>query len=323
LARRAPLDTSNAPELVGLRTAANLLGRHGYARLVVIASVGVCAGWVSPAPQAPPDIAGLMTSVGDRVAEYCRRAQSVVCVERSTVQPIQSNWAADGFSRTVESELRVEFEAADGATRSHAKVIRDIHRINGRAPRERDKTDRTACTDPNPLSPEPLAFLLPANRDEYRFTSLRGAREQDRAALMIDFVSTNRTSRPELVEDERGHDDCFDWSGPIATRGRLWVDAKTHEVLRVERRIDGPVDVRVPWRLQRRYNFAPWVVLDRDDQTIRFKAVAFRDPDEVMLLPESIESLTVMRGGLQSVRRTETFSSYRRFLTAGRVVKDR
>ena len=135
-------------------------------------------------------------------------------------------------------------------------------------------------------------------------------------------MSTNRASRPELVEDERGHDDCFDWSGPLATRGRVWVDAKTHDVLRVDRRIDGPVDVRVPWPLQRRYNFAPWVVIERDDQTMRYKAVAFRDPDEVMLLPESIESLTVLRGGLQSTRRTETFSGYRRFLTAGRVVKD-
>ena len=93
-------------------------------------------------------------------------------------------------------------------------------------------------------------------------------------------------------------------------------------MLRVDRRIDGPVDVRVPWLLQRRYNFAPWVVLDRDDLTMRFKAVAFRDPDEVMLLPESIESMTVLRGGLQSTRRTETFSGYRRFLTTGRVVKD-
>ena len=262
-----------------------------------------------------------MRRVGERVAEYHRRAQSVMCVEQSTVQPIQSNMSPDGFSRTVESELRVELEA-DGDARPTANVIRQIRRINGRAPRERDKKDRTGCTDPNPLSPEPLAFLLPAHRDEYRFTSPRNGREHDRAALIVDFMSMIRTSRPELIEDERGHDDCFDWSGPVATRGRLWVDANTYDVLRVDRRIDGPVDVRVPWRLQRRYHLPLWVVIDRDDQTMRYKAVAFRDPDEVMLLPESIESLTVVRGGLQSTRRTETFSSYRRFLTEGRVVRD-
>jgi hypothetical protein len=295
--------------------------RHGRARLLVIASVAVCAGWVAAAPQAPPDMKALMTRVGERVAEYHRRAHTVICIEQSTVQPIQSNWAPDGFPRTVESDLRVESEAGGGDA-PRATVIRDIRRINGRAPRDRDKTDRTGCTDPNPLSPEPLAFLLPDHRDEYQFTSLRSGRESDRAALIVDFLSTNRTSRPELIEDERGHDDCFDWSGPVATRGRLWVDATTYDVLRVERRLNGPVDVRVPWPLQRRHNLPPWVVIDRDDQTMRYKAVAFHDPDEVMLLPASIESLTVLRGVLQSTRRTATFSRYRRFLAEGRVVKD-
>ena len=304
-----------------MRAVASALGRHGRARLAVIASVAVCAGWVAPAPQAPPDIEALMRLVGERVAEYHRRAQSVMCVEQSTVQPIQSNLAPDGFSRTVESDLRVEFEA-DGDTLPAARVIREIRRINGRAPRERDMKDRAGCTDPNPLSPEPLAFLLPAHRDEYRFISLRNGGEKGRAALIIDFLSTRRTSRPELVEDERGHDDCFDWSGPLATRGRVWVDANTYDVLRVDRRMDGPVDVRVPSQLQRRHNLPPWVVIERDDQTMRYKPVAFGDPDEVLLLPESVESLTVVRGGLQSTRRTETFRSYRRFLTEGRVVKD-
>ena len=100
------------------------------------------------------------------------------------------------------------------------------------------------------------------------------------------------------------------------------MDASTHDVLRVDRRIDGPVDVRVPWRLQRRYHLEPWLVLERDDQTMRYQAVVFRDPHEVVLLPESIESLTVLRGGLQSTRRTESYSGYRRFLTATRVIKD-
>jgi hypothetical protein len=281
----------------------------------------VCAGWVAAAPQAPPDIEALMRLVGERVAEYHQRAQSVMCVEQSTVQPIQSNLAPEGFSRTVESDLRVEFEA-DGDTLPAARVIREIRRINGRAPRERDKKDRAGCTDPNPLSPEPLAFLLSAHRDEYRFMSLRNGREKGRATLIIDFLSTSRTGRPELVEDERGHDDCFDWSPSVATRGRVWVDANTHDVLRVDRRIDGPIDVRVPWRLQRQHHLPPWVVIERDDQTMRYKPVAFGDPDEVLLLPESVESLTVVRGGLQSTRRTETFRSYRRFLTEGRVVKD-
>ena len=150
---------------------------------------------------------------------------------------------------------------------------------------------------------------------------MREADDHGRAALVIDFVSASRTSRPELIEDRLGHDDCFDWSGPIAMKGRLWVDAATYEVVRLERYLQGPVDIRVPPALQRKYRFAPWLTLDRDDQTIRYKPVAFRDPDEVMLLPESIDSLTMLREGLQSIRRSERFSDYRRFLTAGRIVR--
>jgi len=59
----------------------------------------------------------------------------------------------------------------------------------------------------------------------------------------------------------------------------------------------------------------------RDDVTIRYKTVVFGDPDEVLLLPESIESLTVVRGGLESTRRNQTFSDYKRFVTGGRVLQ--
>jgi hypothetical protein len=101
----------------------------------------------------------------------------------------------------------------------------------------------------------------------------------------------------------------------------VWVDDTTHDVLRVDRHALGPVDVRVPWALQRSYGFGMSVVIDRDDMTMRYQPVTFSDPDEVILLPESIVSVTMLRGGLQSIRRSETYHDYRRFLTAGRVVR--
>jgi hypothetical protein len=306
-----------------VETGVNILRPHGHPCLVVIAPVAVCAclGSILAAPQVP-DLDALMSRIGDRVAGYYRQAQRVICIENSTVQPIGSNWTPEGFARTVESELRVESEPADGSVRPGANVIRNVRRINGRAPREPDKKARSGCTDPNPLSPEPLAFLLPAHRADYRFTSVRDGKEKGRAALVIDFMSANRESRLELIEDERGHDDCFDWSGPLATSGRIWVDPNTYDVLRADRRLDGPVDIRVPSRLQRRYSFGLWVVLERDDLTMRYKSVTFGDPDEVIRLPESMESMTILRGGLQSIRRTDTLNGCRRFLGTGRVVKE-
>lgn len=270
-----------------------------------------------------PDVQAVLARVGERVAAYYTRAQQLICLERSTVVPIDSSWTVQGVSRTVESELRVEFEALDGSGVPEVQITRQVLRVNGRRPRERDKKDRSGCMDPTPVSPEPLAFLLPAHREEFRFTSVHDGRERDRAALVIDFSSVQRSGHPELVEDEYGHDDCFDWKGAIAIGGRVWVDAESYDVLRLDRHVLGPTDVRVPWALQRKYHFDSSMTLDRDDLTLRYKQISFEDPRETVLLPESTDSMTIFRGGLQSIRRAEKFSDYRRFLTDSRIIKGR
>ena len=260
----------------------------------------------------------LLARVSERVAAFYKRAQSVICIETSTVQPIDFRYSAEGFARTVESELRVE---ADDDADGEVTVVREVRKVNGRAPREKDRNDRAGCTDPTPLSTEPLAFLLPAHRSEYQFKSAGLGRDRNRPAFRIDFASVNRKSNPELIEDKAGHDDCFDWSGHIASNGRIWVDANTYDVLRVERTLGGPVDVRVPLPIQRRYNLDRFVVIQREDTTVRYRTVAFTDPDDVLLLPESVESFIVVRGGLQSTRRSQTYSGYRRFVGDARVVE--
>jgi hypothetical protein len=277
------------------------------------------AAMTAAGAQAQPNADELLMRVGERVAEFYRRATNVVCIETSTVQQVDINNSPEGFARTVESELRLE--AGSGQAAGEAAIVRKILKVNGRTPREKDKKDRAGCTDPNPLSSEPLAFLLPARRSEYRFRIAGSAKDRNRTALMIDFSSVDRRSNPVLIEDPGGHDDCFDWSGHVASRGRIWVDAGTYDVLRVERGLGGPVDVKVPAPIQRRHRLDNWVVIVREDVTIRYTPVAFSDPDEVLLLPESIHSIIVMRGGLASSRRNQTFSDYKRFVTGGRVLR--
>jgi hypothetical protein len=269
--------------------------------------------------QAQLDADEVLVRVGERVAEFYKRAMNVICIETSTVQRVDFNNSLDGFARTVESELH--FEADNDQAPGTAAIVRKVRKVNGRIPREKDKKDRAGCTDPNPLSSEPLAFLLPAHRSEYQFKTAGIAKDRSRIALMIDFASVDRRSNAELIEDPSGHDDCFDWLGHIASRGRIWVDAGNYDVVRVERGLRGPVDVKVPALIQRRQFLGSWVVIVRDDVTIRYKTVAFSDPEEVLLLPESIDSFTVVRGGLESTRRNQTFSEYKRFVTGGRVVQ--
>src|SRR4051812_32704719 len=268
--------------------------------------------------RAQPEAEGLMGRVGERVAEFYNRGKNVICIETSTVQPVNSNNSPEGFARTVESELHIEAEGDQGS--GEPSVVRKILKVNGRAPREKDSKDRAGCTDPNPLSSEPLAFLLPAHRAEYQFRSAGVERDRTHTALLIDFASVDRRSNPRLIEDPGGHDDCFDWTGHTALRGRIWVNAGTYDVTRIERGLPGPVEITVPALLQRRYHLENWVSLVRDDTSIRYRTVAFSDPDEVLLLPESIESFIVVRGGLQSTRQHQSFSGYKRFVAQGRIL---
>jgi len=283
----------------------------------------VLAAAATVTAQAAPDVETLLARVSGRLADYYKRAQSVVCIEKSTVQPIGSSFNPTGFARVTESELRVEpdleTEGDGGAT--NARVIRQIVRINGRPPREKDKNDRAGCTDPNPLTTEPLAFLLPGNRKGYTFTAGGFGKGKDARLLILDFKTDTSDSEGKLVESERGIEGCFSVTVPVRQRGRIWVDAETYQVVRLETHLVGIGDLRASWAMQRKHNLPSYITIERLDTAIRYRPISFTDPDEAMLLPESIETTTVWRNGLESTRQRQEYTDYRRFLTAGRIVK--
>ena len=55
-------------------------------------------------------------------------------------------------------------------------------------------------------------------------------------------------------------------------RGRLWIDAETYDVLRLDQGLFGQVDMPLPRR-------ALWT-MERWDTSIRFKPVTFSNPDD-------------------------------------------
>src|SRR5262249_31648008 len=139
--------------------------------------------------------------------------------------------------------------------------------------------------------------------------------------MMIDFRE-RATGKPEVKEHERGREDCLSFNMPGGMRGRVYIDATTHDVVRIEERLISMIDFRVPSALQRRHpGFPDVAVLARCDRFIKYKPMKFDDPPETMLLPESIDELTIWRGG-GSHRTSQKFSDYKRFLTGGRVIRN-
>jgi len=279
--------------------------------LTLGAALGLLAAAAAAQSLAPVD--EVVARVGARVGEYFRRAESIVCLERVMVQQIRGDLTPIGFARVLEYELRVAWEKpADGDT-PEATVLRQLKRINGREPRPGAEPQ---CLDPRAISPEPLALLLPSNRDDYVFSLTGTGRDRNRAALILAYKS-----RAEGKPTVTTKDDCTNVDLPGWTKGRVWLDPMTHDVLRFEESLTKRFDYRVPAR-EIRFGMPDSWTLDRADTSIRYRPVDFTDPEETVLLPESIESLVVFRGpGVVGHRTVQTFSGYKRFVTAGRLVK--
>jgi hypothetical protein len=279
-------------------------------------------GAVCVAAQSRESLDDVLARVGERIGQYFARAQSIVFTESMTIQPLQSNLSPGGFARVIESEIRLEPQPADGDGNgsSEIKVVRQVRKINGHAPRAADA--RNSCLDPNPVSPEPLAFLLPSERSGYAFTWVGRGKGKDQDKIIIDFRELG-SGPPEVKEREpqKGADcEGFQIELPGRTTGRVWIDASTYEVSRVDQSIGTMIDLQLP-KSKRRPSFVDdHAVLERTTTSTRYKTTLFHDPEEVVLLPESIETLMVVRG-LQSYRMKQVFSEYRRFVTAGRLVK--
>jgi hypothetical protein len=281
------------------------------ATLSAVAVAGATHGQQKPG-QAELD--ALLLRVADRVEQYFARAQSIVCQETVRLQPLGRDLTlTSGHVRQLVYELRVAWEASEDGVVPEPKVQRQLLTVDGRPPKE---NDANACMDPKAVSPEPLAMLLRNKQPDYEF-NIRGATKTDgRASIAIDYKS-----RVRGVDSVTWKGDCVSVELPGRTRGRIWIDAASADVLRYDESLTGMYEFDVP-RNKQIFNGPSSMIIERADSSVRYKPVAFHDPEEVVLLPESIQSMQVVRNsGEPQVRISQTFSNYRRFLTGGRLVK--
>jgi hypothetical protein len=261
------------------------------------------------------DLPQTLERVGNRVEQFYQRAQSLVSDETVWIQSLRGDMTPVDLPRRLLFELRVAWEpdSTEPGSLPEASVLRQVLSINGRPPRAGDEP---GCMDPKPVSPEPLEMLLAVNREKFAFSAGGATRTAGRAARTIDYRSID-TAPPEITWREN----CVSISLPGQSRGRIWIDAATHDVLRLDEHLVGQFEFDVP-REQQRRGAASRMLIERVDTSIHFRQVSFREPDETLMLPEAIETFQIVRGGgIQRTRITQRFTNYRRFLTGGRVVQ--
>ena len=260
------------------------------------------------------NLADTLRNVGRTVQRWYSRAQTVVSTETVWIQPLRADMTPDAFPRRLAFELRVAWDPENVGPLGvpEVNVLREVLRVNGKAARQ----DRDpGCMDPKPVSPEPLAMLLPTRLAESEFSLAGTTRVNGREALMIDYRGV--ATRPPDVAWTK---DCVTVSLPGQSRGRIWVDVSTYEVLRIDDRLTTRFEFDVPREHVRR-GAASSMVIERAESSIRYARVEFEEPRESMMLPVSIDSLTVIRGSsMQRTRISQRLSNHRRYLTSGRLL---
>jgi hypothetical protein len=254
----------------------------------------------------PPFVA----RVGAYVEGYYDRTQRILVEETVVMQPLRSDLSPDGFGRQVVYETRLEWNpAAD----EPASVRREVVRTRGPALGPPGQPD---CYDDRGISPEPLAFLLPARQPTMRFQMAGAGRVGERAALLLDYRPIKEEPAKVTWNEQCGE---VDLSG--RTRGRVWADPNTGAVLKLSEWLIGPEDFRGPTTGRTRNTGPLWFTAERADTTIEYREVRFTGPDETLLLPWRVDSVSVIvRSGLPRLRVTQTYTNYRRFLTESKIV---
>jgi hypothetical protein len=263
----------------------------------------------------PRDASSALARISKYVADYYSRAQSLIGTETIRVQPISQQFGTDGFARAFVNELRIEWEPREDGAPATATMLRKLIKANGRVPKP-DDTPR--CMDPQSEVVEPLSMFLPEFLKEYEFVWKGLTQEKEGRLMMLDFREV--PAGPPVSEwKEVKNEDCVSVSLPGAHRGRIWAYPDTGAVSRIDMHLSGPVDVRVPREKER--EVGTFFTVDRSDYSIRYRPVTFRDPDETLLLPATIDVVRTFRSALTSSRVSHVYSDYRRFLTGGRIVQ--
>jgi len=276
-------------------------------------AVAVCLGgsWVAAQDAIPGTATSRIDGVSAYVEQYYGRAQSVMAEETVMLEHLRSDLSSDGPARRLVYEMRMEWNPS---AEPKASVLRQLVRVGSRSPKPGSEPE---CLDPQGVSPEPLAFLLPDRRDRFRFREVGRGRAADQEAVTIDYRAMG--DEPSTVTGDKK---CITIDMPTRTRGRLWVHSESNAVLRVDEYLVGATDVRIPRAMQSTSGLGLWATVERSDTTTRYAPIRFTDPDETVLLPVEVMTVTVIRTSwTQRLRITKTYRNYRRFITGSRLLQ--
>lgn len=271
-------------------------------------------------------LARVLEKLGESVARYQSDLFSITYTETILEERLKRDLRArEGRAKEYVFENVVLREPAkDARDETRVRGVRRLRSEDGK-PAEPGKPyvqRRNKCgggESPSESYGDPLTFLLPKNQPNYEFADEGETAVDGRAARVVRFVPRGQGG-PKVVS--KG--DCF-WA-TVPHEGRVWVEAESGDVLRLEWRIIEPYEFESPRAMNvGRLRFGPKRKLkyERMETVTRFRRVEFKDPAGTLLLPSSSETLRVIGGARRPrTRTTRAFKDYRRFVSDVKIVEE-
>ena len=279
-----------------------------------------CAPARAQEPEAKPAkderLERILDKVGEGVARYQAELFRITFTETLRQEELREDMTPKK-SKEYDFDTVVLREALSADEEDfYPKPVRRLKTIDGKPSKKR-------------LGPEvnffvsSLGFLLPKHRGlgRLRFTLDGEEAEAGRKLYRIRMLSPGE-GEPRVVWKRRAVGLRFRVVAPYVYT--IWVDAETFDVLRLESHLAAPFEFDGPrafgfGRLgpSRHFKYAA------QDYSVRFHRQQFKDPEQTLLVPDSVEWVTVVEGASRPrTRATLRFSNYQRFRSDVKVIEE-
>lgn len=264
----------------------------------------------------------LLARVGEAVERYHRGMFSIKFTETVRREELNEEMTPRRSKEYVYESVTTRENLSDAEGDYFAQTVSRLKTVDGRAAKRAREggDDDPAAEEPAPNHEDFLNFLLPKFQGLYSF-SFEG--EEVLRGCRAFRIGESRFGDEEPRVEWKGR--SFVAFGP--TRMTIWVDAETFDVLQFESHLAAPFEFDSPPALSAgplgRLGPSRRLRYERDDYSVRFRVVRFKDPDQSLLLPEYAEWLRVIKGARRPrVRTTISFANYQRFVSDVKVIED-
>jgi hypothetical protein len=259
-------------------------------------------------------LARILERAGESVERYQKGLFRIAFTEVLRNEELSKDMTPRKAKEFVYDSVVVREQLSEGKDDYLPKTVRRLKTVDGKPAKE------SAAIEGFMPNVTALGFLLQRSRKLFQFTLDGEESLGGRKAYRI------RTQRPGQGEPKA------EWEGMsfhvfAPTEFIFWVDAESFDVLQVATHLIAPFEFDSPHVFNagplgrfgptRRLRYA------REDTTIRFRRVQFKDPEQVLLVPDSAEWLTVIEGAKHPrLRTTLRCTDYRRFRADVKVIEE-